>query len=66
MLLILMLSYRLKEVTNYNVLHCLEIHRFAHISGTKFQIVMGFQSKCRNLNGQIDYIENSKSTIADL
>ena len=50
MSLILILSYRLKEVTNYNVLHCLEIQGFAHISGTRFWIVMGFESKCRILN----------------
>ena len=66
MLLILILSYRLKEVTNSNVLHCLEIHKFAHIFGTRFRIVMGFGSKCRILNGQVDYIENSKLNIADM
>ena len=48
--------YRLKEVTSFNVLHCLEIQRFAHISGTRFRIVMGFGSKCRILNGPVDYI----------
>ena len=47
------ISYRLKEVTNSNVLHCLETQRFAHISGTRFWIVMGFGSKCRILNGQV-------------
>ena len=41
MSLILILSYRLKEVTNSNVLHCLEIQRFAHISGTRYRIVIG-------------------------
>ena len=42
------LSYRRKEVTNSNIkLHCLEIQRFAHISGTRFKIAMGFGSKCR-------------------
>ena len=66
MSLILILSYRRKEVTISNVLHCLEIQRFAHISGTRFQIVMGFGSKCRILNGQVDYIENSKLNIADM
>ena len=43
MSLMLILSYRRKEVTISNVLHCLEIQRFAHISGTRFQIVMGFR-----------------------
>ena len=64
MSLILILSYRLKKVTNSNVLHCLEIQRFAHISGTIFPIVMWFESTCRILNGQVDYIENSKLNIA--
>ena len=45
MSLIFILSYRQKEVTNSNVLYCLEIQRFAHISGTRFRIVMGFGSK---------------------
>ena len=63
---LLILSYRLKEVTNSNALHCLEIQRFAYISGTRFRIVMGFGSKCRILNGQVDYIENSKLNIADM
>ena len=29
-------------------------------------IIMGFGSKCRILNGQVDYIENSKLNIADM
>ena len=66
MSLILILSYRLKEVTNSDVLHCLKNQRFAHISETRFRIVMGFGSKCRILNGQVDYIENSKLNIADM
>ena len=69
MSLILILSYhgyRLKDVTNSNVLHCLEIQRFAHISGTRFWVVMGFGSKCMILNGQMNYIENSKLNIADM
>ena len=45
---------------------CLEIQRFACISGTRFRIVMGFGSKCRILNGQVDYIETSKLNIADM
>ena len=66
MSLILILSYRLREMTNSNVLPCLEIQRFAHISGIRFQIVMGFGSKYRIVSGQVDYIENSKLNIADL
>ena len=66
MSLILILSYRLKEVTNSNVLHCLDIQRFAHISGTRYRIVIGFESKCRILNGQVDHMENSKLNIADM
>ena len=66
MSLILILSYRPREVRNSNVLHCLESQRFAHISGTRFQIVMGFGSKYRIVCGQVDYIENSKLNIADM
>ena len=66
MSLILILSYRLKEETNSNVLHCLEIQRFAHISGTRCRIVMGFGSNCRIRNEQVDYIESSKLNIADM
>ena len=33
--------YRLKEVTNSNVLHCLEFQRFAHISWTQILDCMG-------------------------
>ena len=64
---ILSLSYRLKQITYSYVLHCFEIQRFAHISGTRWRIVMGFGSKYRILNGQVvvDYIENSKLNIAD-
>ena len=36
-----------KKVTNSNVLHCLEIQRFAHISGTRCWIVIGFGYKLR-------------------
>ena len=66
MSVILILSYRPKEVTNSNVLQCFKNQRFAHISGTRFRIVMGFGSKRRILNGQVDYIENSKLNIADM
>ena len=59
-------GYRLKGLTNSNVSHCLEIQRCAHISETIFGVVMGFGSKCMILNGQMDYIENSKLNIADM
>ena len=60
------LILNLKEVTNSNVLYCLEIQGFAHISRTRCRILMGFVSKYRILNGQVDYIENSKLNIADM
>ena len=66
MSLTLILSYRVKEVTTSNVLHCLKIQKYAHIFGTRFRIVMGSGSKCRILNGQVDYIENSKLNIDDM
>ena len=53
----LILSYRLKHMTYSYVLHCFEIQRFAHISGTRCQIVMGSGSKCRSLNEQVDYTD---------
>ena len=53
-------------ILSSNVLHCLEIQRFAHIFGTRFRIAMGFRTKCRILNRQVDYIENSKLNIADM
>ena len=59
-------EFRLKEVANSNVLHCLKIQRFTHISGIRCRIGMGFRSKCRISNGQVDYIENSKLNIADM
>ena len=46
-LIILILSYRLKGVTNSNVLHCLQIQRFAHISGTRFRLVMSLDQNVR-------------------
>ena len=39
---ILILSYRLKEVTNSYVLHCFWTHRIVHISTTRCLIEMGF------------------------
>ena len=49
---ILILSNRLKVVTNLYVLHCFEHHRIIHISSTRCQIEMGFGLKCSNLKGQ--------------
>ena len=63
---ILILSYRLKEVINSYVLHCFWSYRIVHISGTTCLIEMGFGSKCSILNGQVIYIEKSKSKIADI
>ena len=65
MSLILILSYRLKQMTYSNVLQCFEIQRIAHISWTRCQIVMGYGSKCRIWYVQKGYIENSKLNIAD-
>ena len=65
MSLILILSYRLKQMTYSYVLHCFEIQRIAHISWTRCRIVMGYGSKCRIWNWQVDYIEKSKLNIAD-
>ena len=53
------IDFELQAKRGDNVLH-LEIQRFAHISRSRFRIVMGFGSNCRILNGQVDYIENSK------
>ena len=38
---ILILSYRLKEVINFYLLHCFKLHRIAHISSTSCPIEMG-------------------------
>ena len=56
---ILILSYRLKEVTNSYVLHCA-------ISATVRPIEMGFGSKYSIFNGQQIYIEKPKLNIADM
>ena len=61
MSLILILSYRFKEVTKCNVLHCLEILRFAYLWNQIFD-----RDGVWILNGQVDYIENSKLTIVDM
>ena len=65
MSLILILSYRLKQMTYSYVLHCFQIPRIAHISWTRCRIVMGYGSKCRIWYVQVVYIENSKLNIAD-
>ena len=51
MSLILIVRYWLKRVTNSYVLHCLEIQRIDHISGTRCWIVMRFGSRCSIING---------------
>ena len=63
---ILILSYRLKEVTNSYVLHCFLIQRIVHISATRCPIETGFVSNCSILNGLVIYIEISKLNIADM
>ena len=55
--------YKLKEVTNSYVLHCLKMQRIAHISGTRCRIVMAFGSKCSIWNAQVDYICQTKNWI---
>ena len=61
---ILVLSYRLKKVTNSYVFHCFLTSKNVHISATKCLIEMGFGSKCSILNGQVIYVEKSKLNIA--
>ena len=63
---ILILSYRLKKVTNSYVLHCFWTSKNVHISATKCLIEMEFGSKCNILNGQVIYVKNSKLNIADM
>ena len=63
---ILILSYRLKKVTNSYVLHCFEHHRIIRISSTRCPIEMQFGLKCSNSNGKVIYIEKSKLNIADM
>ena len=55
-----------KRSDKFSCFTLFRIQRFAHISGTRFWIVMGFGSKCRILNGKVDYIENSKLNIVDI
>ena len=66
MLGILILSYKLREVTNSYVSHCFELQRIVHISTTICPIEMGFGSKCCILNERVIYTENSKLNIADM
>ena len=60
MSLMLILSYRLKQMTHSYVLQCFEIDKIAHVSWTRCRIVMGYGSKCRIWYVQEGYIENSK------
>ena len=60
------LSHRLKEMTNSYVLLCFELQRIVHISATRCLIKMGFGSQCRILNGQVIYVKKSKLNIADI
>ena len=53
---ILILSYRLKEVTNSYVLHCFWTSKNFHIPATRCPIEMGFESKCTS-NRQMIYNE---------
>ena len=61
MSLLLILSYRLKQMTYSYV----EIQRIAHIPWTRCRIVMWYGSKCRIWYVRVDYLEKSKLTIAD-
>ena len=63
---ILVLSYRLKEVTNSYVLHCFCSSKNVHICATRCLIEMGFGSKCGILNGQVICTEKSKLNNADM
>ena len=62
----LILSYRLKEVTNSYVFHCFLISKNVHISTTTCPIEMGFESKQSILNGRKINVKNSKLKIADM
>ena len=63
---ILILSYRLKEVTKSYVLYCFELQRILHIFATTCPIEMGFGSKCSIFTGKVIYIDKSKLNIADM
>ena len=60
------LSYRLKEVTNSFVKHYFGTSKIVHISTTRHPIAMGLGSKCSIENGQVVYIQKSKSNIANM
>ena len=64
MSLILLLSYRGDKL--YNVLHCLEIQRFTHISGTRFQIVIRFRSKCLILWHVTHFPKQNQSEVGNI
>ena len=63
---ILILSYRLKQVTNSMFYVVYELQRIVHISTIRCPIEMGFESKCSILNGQMIHAEKSKLSIADM
>ena len=62
----LILSYKLKEVTNSYVLYCFEHQKVVNISATRCAIEMGFGSKCSILNWQMIYPEKSNLNIANM
>ena len=63
---VLILSYRLKEVTNFLCFTLFLNSKNDHISAPRCQIEMGFESKCFILNRQMIYIEKFKLNIADM
>ena len=64
---ILILSYRPKKMPNsYAFFIVKEDQRFAHISGAKCPIVIGFGSKCSSLKGHVAYIENLKLNFSEM
>ena len=64
---LLILRYRLKEVTNSYVLHCLwSSKNYSYLCNQMPNWDRIFGSKCKILNGQVIYIEKSKLDIADM
>ena len=63
---ILILSYRLKHVTNSYVLHCFCTSKNVHISTTRCPIEKRFGLKCGISNGEVICTEKSKLNIADM
>ena len=55
---ILIMSYRLKEVTNSYVLHCFWTSKNVHNSATRCPIEMGFVSKCSILDRHQGILKN--------